>query len=523
MKVRHKQPTLVSMWMLDVFCCALGCVTLLFLLESRKAGDESVKARAEAEKNKSALVHLQDTQKQLDAALTELKDTKIKLLSEEAGRAAVSLKLTEAEGLRLKLTDDVTKLGNQLATTKTDRDDLAKKLALARDEARDAKTLAEKTQLALNAAEAKVDANAKELATARNTAADADDILKKKMKEATDLAKKLTEMTAAADELARLLRKRDDEKVVLVKQAIDLQKKLDDADGRVLASRKDLDAALAAAKAAAAKTAEELAAMRKAVAEGDAAARAQVKDLTKKVDDATATIIDLQGDKAKLADKYDKLQRETEARFAGIVTSGKRVVFLVDISGSMAKKDTETADATKWPIVVETVGKVMRSVAGLDKYQVVVFSSSAKWLVGSGEWQDYDGEKSVESVKRALLAVKPYDDTNLHAGLEKAFSLRDSGGLDTIYLFSDGLPTSGPGLTVAQQTASPPLKEIERSEILGKHIRRTLGDNWNRPLAGKPRVKIHAVGFFFESPDVGAFLWALARENEGSFVGMSKP
>ena len=96
MKVRHKQPTLVSMWMLDVFCCALGCVTLLFLLESRKAGDESVKARAEAEKNRSALVNLQNTQKHLDAALTELKDTKIKLLSEEAGRAAVSLKLTEA-------------------------------------------------------------------------------------------------------------------------------------------------------------------------------------------------------------------------------------------------------------------------------------------------------------------------------------------------------------------------------------------------------------------------------------------
>ena len=36
-------------------------------------------------------------------------------------------------------------------------------------------------------------------------------------------------------------------------------------------------------------------------------------------------------------------------------------------------------------------------------------------------------------------------------------------------------------------------------------------------------VRINAVGFFYESPDVGAFLWALARENEGSFVGMSKP
>ncbi|HSQ54403.1 MAG TPA: VWA domain-containing protein [Gemmata sp.] len=515
MKVHHKQPTLVSMWMLDVFCCALGCVTLLFLLESRKAGDESLKARAEAEKNKTALIQLQDTQKQLDAALTELRETKIRLLSEEAGRAAVSAKLTEAQGLNLKLTDDVSKLGKELATAKSDRDDLAKKLALARTEAKDAKALADKTQLALNAAEAKVETDAKELALARNAAESADDILRKKMKEATDLAKKVTEMTAAADQLARLLRKRDDEKVVLVKQSAELQKKLDDMDGRVLATRKDLDAALVSAK----KATDDLAAMKKAATAGEGT----VKDLQKKIDDANATIIDLQGDKAKLADKYDRLQKDVEARFAGIVTSGKRVVFLVDISGSMAKKDTDTADPTKWPIVVETVGKVMRSVVGLEKYQVIVFSSSSRWLFGSGEWQEFAGEKSVERVRDALLAVKPYDDTNLYAGLERAFSLRQTGALDTVYLFSDGLPTSGPGLTVPQQTANPPLKEIERSEILGKHIRRTLNENWNRPLSTRPRVKIHAVGFFFESPDVGAFLWALARENEGSFVGMSRP
>jgi hypothetical protein len=508
MKVRHKQPTLVSMWMLDVFCCALGCVTLLFLINSRMASDE-------AAANRTALIDLRTKERHLAAAITELRDTRLKLNSETEAHERLSAALSEAEGFKLKLTEERNQLAKELATTKTDRDDLAKKLSLARTEARDAKTLAEKTQLALNAAEAKVETNAKELALARNAAESADDILRKKMKEATDLAKKLTEMTAAADDLARLLRRRDDEKVVLAKQAVDLQKKLDAADGRVLATRKDLDTALAAAK----KAVDELAAMQKAATTGDAT----VKDLQKKIDDANATIIDLQGDRAKLADKYDRLQKDVEARFAGIVTSGKRVVFLVDISGSMAKKDTETADATKWPIVVETVAKVMRSVAGLEQYQVVVFSSTAKWLIGNGEWQDYAGERSVESVKTALLNVKPYDDTNLYAGLEKAFSLRNPGNLDTIYLFSDGLPTSGPGLSVAQQTANPPLKEIERSEILGKHIRRTLSENWNRPLAGKPKVKVHAVGFFFESPDVGAFLWALARENDGSFVGMSRP
>ena len=306
----------------------------------------------------------------------------------------------------------------------------------------------------------------------------------------------------------------------MVKQAADLERILADLDAKLLAMKKDRDDALAAAKLAAAKAADDIAAMKKAGGDDLAAARGQVKDLTRKIDMANATIIDLQGEKAKLADKYDRFHKELESRFAGIVTSGKRVVFAIDISGSMAKKDAETADPTKWPIVVETVAKVMRSIVGMEKYQVVVFSSSAKWLFGNGDWLDYSA-KSVEEVTAALLKVKPYDDTNLHSGLDQAFKLRAS-GLDAVYLFSDGLPTSGPGLTFAQQNANPPLKELERSELLGKHIRRTLEYDWNRPLSGK-RVKVHAIGFFFESPDVGAFLWALARENDGSFVGMSKP
>jgi predicted nucleic acid-binding Zn-ribbon protein len=475
------------MWMLDVFCCALGCVTLLFLLNSRMASDE-------AEANKTALIDLRTTERKLAVTLDELDKLRLRLNSEEAGRVKLSAALTEAEGLRLKLSDEAAALAKQLATTRTEKDDLAKKLALSQKEAKDAKALADATQLALNAAEAKVTADAKELAAARTMATDADDVLRKKQKEVDALAKKLIEANTSAEDLARLLRKRDDEKVALAKQAADLKKELDDLDAKTAGTRKEFDAAAA-----------------------------QIKDLTKKVSDANVTIVDLQGDKAKLADKLDKLQKETDARFAGIVTAGKRVVFLVDISGSMAKRDSETADPSKWPIVVETVSKVMRSVVGLEKYQVVIFSSSAKWLFGDGDWRDYEGEKSIDDVKKALTAVKPHDDTNLYAGLEKAFALREQSGLDVIYLFSDGLPTSGPGLTLAEQTRRPPLTELELGEKLGKHIRKTLADTWNRSLAGKPRVKIHAVGFFFESPDVGAFLWSMARENDGSFVGMSRP
>ena len=81
------------------------------------------------------------------------------------------------------------------------------------------------------------------------------------------------------------------------------------------------------------------------------------------------------------------------------------------------------------------------------------------------------------------------------------------------------MPNVGPGL--APESVGK-VTNTEREEILSKYIRRTLL-SWNRAEGTKPRVRINTVGFFYESPDVGAFLWALARENEGSFVGMSKP
>jgi len=87
-------------------------------------------------------------------------------------------------------------------------------------------------------------------------------------------------------------------------------------------------------------------------------------------------------------------------------------------------------------------------------------------------------------------------------------------------VFSDGLPNIGAGLS---PEAARNLKESDRSEILSKYIRQRLKTEWNRGYSNQPRVRINAVGFFYESPDVGAFLWALARENDGSFVGMSKP
>jgi predicted nucleic acid-binding Zn-ribbon protein len=518
------------MWMLDVFCCALGCVTLLFLLNSRMATD-AVKA------NRTALIDLESTDKKLAAALTALESTRLKLHAEEQERGRLAASVTELEGLRLRLADESKSLDDQLKAARTDRDETARKLALARTEAAATRARLDETQFQLTAAEKKADATAKELAAAREQVTDAAELLKKRQQSIDALTKRDADSATQIETLQRSVRAKEDERSALETRVSVSRKEMIDLEARLRATQRDLDANLAAAKAAAqvaaqelatakaasAKAAEELASARAAgtkTAEELATARAQIKDLARKIDDANVTIIDLQGDKAKLADTYTKLQKETESRFAGIAMTGTNVVFLVDMSGSMGKRDLNTVDATKWPLVAETVCQVMRSIPKLKRYQVIVFSSGANWLFGSGEWQPFDGEKSVAAVSAALLKVKPRDDTNMYAALEKAFGLRPT-GLDTVYLFSDGLPTSGPGLTPAQERAN--LSEPELGVILGKHVRQVLTQNWNRPIEGQPRVRINSVGFYFDSPDVGAFLWSLSRDNDGSFVGMSRP
>ena len=91
--------------------------------------------------------------------------------------------------------------------------------------------------------------------------------------------------------------------------------------------------------------------------------------------------------------------------------------------------------------------------------------------------------------------------------------------LNAIFLFSDGLPNIGDGLPADIRDPS----EEQLNFHLGKFVREKLVREWNRPIPGKESVRINSIGFFFESPEVGAFLWALSRENDGSFVGMSRP
>jgi hypothetical protein len=220
---------------------------------------------------------------------------------------------------------------------------------------------------------------------------------------------------------------------------------------------------------------------------------------------------------ATLQGEVGKARAVAESRFAGITLTGRRVIFLVDMSGSMELVDENTPSPEKWLEVRNTVLQLMRSLGNLEKFQVITFSSKIGFPLGKeGEW--LDAKVPPAEVGKVLTAIKPKGGTNMHLALEAAFRYRTQ-GLDTVYLLSDGLPNLGPGL----DRPSRELSEVERGTILGKFVRKVLRENWNRPLPGQARVRINTVGFFYESPDLGAFLWALSRENDGSFVGMSKP
>lgn len=481
------------MWMLDVFCCALGCVILLLLLKMREASYAAAEASTTSDALGATQLQLTESDNHIAFLQTEIeaRDGQLALVRNELDRTARTLALVQKER---------DALAKDLALVREQKDDLAKKLALAEEAVR-------LTEAELALARKKIDADAKALALTRERSTKDEKELAKQAANIAELAKKIAASEKERDALTVLLRDKEKARTEALRQSLDMAERLLVLENKLKNSEKQID-----------ERSTDMARM-----------RTRVSELEKQIADANVTIVDLQGTKAKLADKINQLQIENDNRFAGIAMTGRNVIFLIDISGSMVRTDENTLDAEKWPVVCDTLVKVMRSLPDIENFQVILFSNKVVYPMGSdGRWlsinRDKPGEKDrmMQLVRKTLGGVKPNGDTNLHLGLTEAFKYRTAAlKLDTIYFISDGLPTSGPGLTAAEEARNP--SEQERSVILARYLRTTLRTDWNRIDPRLPRVRINSIGFFYESPDVGAFLWALSRENDGSFVGMSRP
>jgi hypothetical protein len=449
MKTRHRIPTIFNLSMVDVLCCALGCVILLWLLNLREAKDRAVRVG--------------ETSEQLKAAQSALDQTTAQLKTTIAERDAVAKRAEAAARERDQVRNDLESARDELAM-------LDKKLADLKGE--------------------------------NNSAQDR---VAKLTREQRALTREKAEVVERLTDLESLLRDKESSAKSSARRAEELAMRIRDAEARAKKLQTEVDS------------------YRTQLADAEARAKSEEMEAgDKKKDLATAqrNIDLLQREKQTLHEQVTRARAAAENRFAGIALTGKRVLFLVDMSGSMELVDERTAAPDKWLGVRETLAKVMRSLPEVEKFQVLLFSDKLVYPLGNeGQWLDYDAKTSADRALRALAAIKPVGATNMYGAFETAFRFRRL-DLDTIYVLSDGLPNAGPGATAEQART---LKETELSELLAKYIRNLLRQDWNRPLDGRPRVRINTIGFFFESPDVGAFLWALARENEGSFVGMSKP
>jgi hypothetical protein len=515
MLLRHKVPTIFNIYMLDVICCALGCVILLWQVSHQEAEKQTASAKesqAFFEKAKQDLLSSSNDVTQLQASLADWQQKYLSLTQ------SLAMTEKEREEARKLATARQASLDDAKFTLALSEKQL-KKLQADLEEllASEKKTKAELTgRIKLNAEYlAKMAMSDKQIAALKGE-------ISLKNAEIDASSKKGQEQLVAlklSEESARKLQKlldslRDENKDAKTKiKLTELQLKMREQD--LERSRKEvLD--ILAAKNLATKDLT-LGAQNLAEAKALIAALTKERDLWKEKGVASNSVLGaLQLEKDKLTQRIVDLQAEADQRFAGIPLTGENVVFLIDISGSMTMLDENTDDPEKWPFLCETLMKLMKSIPTLQRFQIILFSDKTSYLFGGRDsWYKYEGPQTAKLTRDALRKVKVEGGTNMHDAFEEAFRYRKL-KLDTIYLFSDGLPNLGAGVPAA--IANP--TEAQKNFYMSKFIRDKLKSEWNRPDAGQKNVRINAVGFFFESPDVGAFLWALAREHKGSFVGL---
>src|SRR5262245_56837765 len=101
MRVRHRTPSIFNLSMVDVLCCALGWVILLWLLNLREAKERAVKVGESNEKLQSTQLTLDQTTSRLWLVISE---------RDEAARRAATL-AGERDQLRRDLKLARTQLG----------------------------------------------------------------------------------------------------------------------------------------------------------------------------------------------------------------------------------------------------------------------------------------------------------------------------------------------------------------------------------------------------------------------------
>lgn len=127
----------------------------------------------------------------------------------------------------------------------------------------------------------------------------------------------------------------------------------------------------------------------------------------------------------------------TTASYWNLPVTSERVVFVVDGSGSMLQP-FGTGSGTRLDEAKRQLAAVLTALPGKAKANVVVFSFDAKSFAPTLQTLDDKKKKAATTFAQAIEARGP---TNVYSGLQLAFADPE---VDTIYLLTDGQPSSGP-------------------------------------------------------------------------------
>jgi hypothetical protein len=135
---------------------------------------------------------------------------------------------------------------------------------------------------------------------------------------------------------------------------------------------------------------------------------------------------------------FGAARKYTYARYYGFGVHTDRVVFVVDVSGSM--NWSYHFSPKRIEVARRELDRVIREIHGKSLFNVVVYASKVK------AWQRSEVEASPANVTRALkwaqmMLADPDGDTHTYQALEKTFLHNPN--FDTIFFLSDGWPTHG--------------------------------------------------------------------------------
>ncbi len=199
----------------------------------------------------------------------------------------------------------------------------------------------------------------------------------------------------------------------------------------------------------------------------------------------------------------------------GLKLGGKRILILLDISGSMLHDtivniirfrnmpDGKKRIAQKWVQTLKMVDWLTAKFPRDSQYQIYVFNTETQSVLPGldGKWLEIGNKTELNSAIEALGRIVPEGGTNLEKAFAAIGKLRPRP--DNVYLITDGLPTQGS-------------RTIRGAKISGRQ-RLDLFTRAVKQLPGNVPVNV-ILAPLEGDPEAAYAFWRLAMTTDGSFL-----